>query len=349
MDGIPCAAPTVPRLQFSTEGFAPRERLEAYRAFASRAFAIDPADGVPPPDFRARRVTWRIGSLVLSRTSVDALRSARDARHIRQDGLDLWVVTAWRGGRGAWRSGDDTAEAAPGRVLLQGLHHAVEGTQGPADWVRLYLPREALSPVADRLRAGVVGGVAAELLWTHLDALAGVADRLPAEEAPRVAEGTVALLRAALAGRAEDRDAARRPLEEALRLRAIRMIRAEIHSVRLDPARLARLCGVSRTRLYGAFEAEGGVAQAILRERLLAARRALADPAETRPVARVAEACGLADPSSFSRSFRRAFGVPPRAFREAALGPAPPQAAPWNDGADGGFAALLRSLHPPAG
>lgn len=343
MDGTTRSAPTVPTLRFSTDGYAPHERFEAYRASASRAFAIEPAGGAAPGDFEALRLSWRLGPLVLSRSSVGALRSSRDARRIRQDGLDLWVVTAWMRGDAAWRSGEATATGAPGRVLLQGMHHAVEGEQDPSESVRIYLPREALSPAGDRLRAGVVGGVAGELLWTHLHALAGAAGRLPAAEAPAVAEATLALVRAALTGGPEDREAARRPLQETLRLRAMRLIRAELGSVRLDPARLARLCGVSRTRLYEAFEAEGGVARAIQRERLLAVRRALADPAELRPVSRIAEAHGLADASAFSRSFRQAFGMPPGAFREAAFA-AP---AAWS-GEGEGFAAWLRGIRPAA-
>jgi AraC-like DNA-binding protein len=102
------------------------------------------------------------------------------------------------------------------------------------------------------------------------------------------------------------------------------------------------MAGLSRTQLYRVFEAQGGVARAVQRERLRAIARTLADPEERRPVAQVAEAFGMPDASAFSRVFRREYGVTPRAFREAALlGLGLPQGG---SRAEGGFACLLRGL-----
>jgi AraC-like DNA-binding protein len=94
------------------------------------------------------------------------------------------------------------------------------------------------------------------------------------------------------------------------------------------------------------FEVHGGVALCIQRERLAAAHRALSDPADLRSISEIAESVGLFDPSSFSRMFRRNYGISPRDLRLStsagthAAGSHVPAAA-WQPG---NFPALLRML-----
>ena len=54
-------------------------------------------------------------------------------------------------------------------------------------------------------------------------------------------------------------------------------------------------------------------------ERLQAAHRALSDPSDGRTIVKIAEDVGMFDASTFSRIFRREFGVSPRELRAAAL------------------------------
>ena len=104
-----------------------------------------------------------------------------------------------------------------------------------------------------------------------------------------------------------------------LRSRVLALIRSQLGSVRLDPARLCQMAGMSRSQLYRLFEPDGGVARTIQRERLRAIRRILADPTDRRSLARIAEDLGMPDPSGFSRAFRQEFGMTPTEFREEVL------------------------------
>jgi AraC-like DNA-binding protein len=85
---------------------------------------------------------------------------------------------------------------------------------------------------------------------------------------------------------------------------------------------------MSRSQLYRLLEGEGGVTRYIQRHRLRASYAALTDPLDDRPVAAVAEACGFHDPSTFSRTFRREFGLSPTDVRAAARSGVPPRAEP---------------------
>jgi AraC-like DNA-binding protein len=96
--------------------------------------------------------------------------------------------------------------------------------------------------------------------------------------------------------------------------RARHGVRRNMASVEFGPAELARLLAMSRSKLYRVLLPEGGVAHFINRERLLQARRELAAD-ETASIHAIAARVGFKDHSTFSRAFRRAFGVTPTQTR----------------------------------
>lgn len=88
----------------------------------------------------------------------------------------------------------------------------------------------------------------------------------------------------------------------------------------LDLAQLAREAGLSAFHFLRLFAAVLGVTphQYLVRSRLRRAARLLA--ADDRPITDVAYDVGFGDLSNFVRTFHRAAGVSPRAFRQAAHG-----------------------------
>jgi AraC-like DNA-binding protein len=78
---------------------------------------------------------------------------------------------------------------------------------------------------------------------------------------------------------------------------------------------LARQVGFSRFHFTRLFRQALGVSphQVVLRQRIEHAQRLLAETAL--PLARIAGACGFANQSHFTHAFKRALGMPPRAYR----------------------------------
>jgi AraC-like DNA-binding protein len=68
---------------------------------------------------------------------------------------------------------------------------------------------------------------------------------------------------------------------------------------------------MSRSNLYRLFDDTGGVARYIRRERLLEARAVLSNPSTTQSISAITEDLCFADASSFSRAFKREFGIAP--------------------------------------
>ncbi|WP_162245431.1 helix-turn-helix domain-containing protein [Methylobacterium sp. Leaf466] len=87
----------------------------------------------------------------------------------------------------------------------------------------------------------------------------------------------------------------------------------------LTPERIARRTGVSRTVLYRILEPLGGVATCVQRQRLHLMRGALAHRGDARSIKTIAHASGFRSVTHASRSFHKAFGMPPGSYRQAGL------------------------------
>ena len=91
-----------------------------------------------------------------------------------------------------------------------------------------------------------------------------------------------------------------------------------LHDFDLGPDFMCRKLGVSRSVLYRAFEATGGVTEYILRRRLAGAYRLIVDPAHPHErVGVLAARCGFSNVAVFNRAFRHAYGMPPTELRDA--------------------------------
>lgn len=338
----------LPSTVVTTEGLPPEAQFDAWRAFTAPCIDALPRDGVEH-GFVARSESWRLEPFLLQHSRLPACDYRRTADQARRDDLDHWLIGICRDGRHRQRSGDQVTDMAPGLPHLfrtaAAFHAEREGEA--IDWIGLYLPRDALPELDGALSAAAgraLQGPIGELLAGFLVELV---QRLPAisvAEARHLAGSVQALLAAACAGdgrRLPEESQAAVATSQLARIR--RMIRADLGSAGLTPARLCRRANVSRSTLYRLFDPFGGVMRYIQRERLRLTHRRLSDPEERESVARIAEAAGLFDPSSFSRAFRREFGCTPaevRAMARAGLvAPTRRQAGP-----EPSLAAMLRGL-----
>ena len=128
---------------------------------------------------------------------------------------------------------------------------------------------------------------------------------------------------------------ARGHIDLTLMERVRQAVRKNLHSPSLGPDKLCREAATSRSQLYRLLEGEGGVAHYIQRRRLSESFSILCDPSNSFPIGKVAEMLCFADGSSFSRVFRREFGMSPRDVRSGAVGGAPPEASLRNVAAPG--------------
>lgn len=98
--------------------------------------------------------------------------------------------------------------------------------------------------------------------------------------------------------------------------RAKKLIAAQLAKRDLSPEKLCRDLNISRSRLYRIFAPSGGISNYIRRQRLLRTRDILSDDKDRRSISLIAEEWGFMDPSTYSRTFRREFGMTPKEARE---------------------------------
>jgi AraC-like DNA-binding protein len=327
----PAGDPSQDRLRplvFSTASYPAPEQFEVWQERCGPVISLDPVQR-RPDGFVARNEIWDLGSMVLSSVVAPAALFARSTAELRRAAIDHWVIAYTRSGTTTTRTGDDVTVAGPGVPYVWSFGRPFDGVRSDLDWTALFLPRDRFSDFAGRLDAAHGTTLDTPTGFLLVDFLGVLERRLPtltAAEMPSVEQAIRAMLGVSLPQ--ADASASGVPdLDIARRERVRRLIQANLASATLGPRSLCRMAGLSRSTLYRLFDALGGVAAYIQRQRLRAAHEVLCSPDDTRPIHAIAEACGFADASVFSRAFRQAFGCSPRDARVAAASGAPPPSA----------------------
>ncbi len=107
-------------------------------------------------------------------------------------------------------------------------------------------------------------------------------------------------------------------------------IEAQLGRADLGPDDLVEAFSLSRATLYRLFEPLGGVSAFILDRRLNRALQAITAPhAAPLRLKQLAHDLGFAHPTSFTRAFKKRFGMPPHEVRTLRSYPGEVQSAAW--------------------
>lgn len=336
---------------FSTSALDARDRFDAWRAFNAPTVELLPRYA-PGASLAGERRLWTFGPCVLSVARAPASHERRSAAQARRDGLDHWLLTMVRGGVRRLRMADGRCVTMqPGEIHVLGLDEALEGEQSDIEWISLYLPRGTmprLDPCLEVARRRPMAVSSSQLLAAFIESLAGRLPIMRPEDTVPLADATLGMIEAGITLSVQPGNGLPATLEAAKRAQIEAIIRANLGSAVLTARRLCLLAGISRSSLYRMFEPDGGVMHFVSRQRLVAARRMLADArGAAGSIARIAEEVGFFDHSSFCRAFRREFGLAPGEVRQA---PNPaPAAIPGPPASPGGFADVLTGLSPRGG
>lgn len=252
-----------------------------------------------------------LADLVLVDCSCDPCAGARRGYEIGRTDDEYLVMLMTLGGREVVVQGDRESQLTSGSIVAwDSAAPARFLVQEPLVKRSLFVPKSALSEVGARgelLTGSVLDGDAPAviLLRNYLDALARTIDDLPLSALPAARNATIELLVAALQAPAEAPGVS--PL--ATRHAAERYIDRNLAEHQLSPVTVAAGLGISVRSLHRAFEDSGETVSGFIRLRRLA--RAHDDLLAGTPVSQVARRWRFADPSHFSRSFKRYYGHSP--------------------------------------
>jgi AraC-like DNA-binding protein len=293
------------------------QRLRAWRLTIEALFEANAAEG---EGFSACLTVYHFNRFLLCRGRLDGARYYRDSARLGWCDLDHYLLhlPLQRG----LVAGNGLRVRASDMVMLD-LAQPADFRTTASEGVSLLIPRTALAPLlhdAEQLHGRVLrrDSAAGEFLSVLLVSLAAAAPRLVMHEALRLTRPIIELVAACFGQTAARQAPAPSTLHVDLGRRVRAYIEQNLHREDLAPVTLAKELGVSRSQLYRAFERLGGVCHYLRQRRLRRCLLALCDVANSRRhIVDLACEHGFADEAHFSRLFRKAFGLSPRAARTA--------------------------------
>jgi len=303
---------------FATHSLPAAAQFDAWRSWYGSVFESTPQRPVEE-GFRAKVSTWVLDGFTLSQISAPAVNGIRTKAHIRRNPVDHWVVTSYR--HGTTRIGTQSTSLEPqlGAPFIVSLAEELAAERSnDSDRVALHLSRDrfqAISPLLDAARGQSLDSPSGRMLADYMLLLKRNLPSLEREDAPRVSSAVHAMIEACLAPSVDRIAKAGPQVNVTLMERVRRAVSKHLRSPSLGPAKLCREVAMSRSHLYRLLEGEGGVARYIQRRRLSESFTLLSDAANDLSIGSIAEALCFADASSFSRAFRREFGMAPGEVR----------------------------------
>ena len=184
--------------------------------------------------------------------------------------------------------------------------------------------RNPAKPLIDRLLRDITAvalgsdNPVARLAFTYFSQLAVTDELHQGVHADAVVEPSVELLRAVLTSQHGSSSLAKGPLEAALSLRIAQYVREHLADPDLSAARIAAAHGISVRHLYVVLSRSGiSLGDWIRTRRLAECRRELAGPnGRLRTIAAIGRSWGFVDATHFSKVFKQAYGISPRAWRD---------------------------------
>ena len=319
---------------FATSQLPKTHQLEAWRAWYDTIFDVTPKQA-SNDDFVATNSTWTVPGLTLSRVASPPNTVSRTKSVIRHNSVDHWVITLSKESTSDVTTRGVSFEAAPRTPFILSFGEEIGIRRRQDDnRVQLLLPRDsfqAIAPVVDAARAMPLTSPAGRMLADYILLLEQNVPALDDDAANRLSNAVQAMLLACLAPTSDSQMAARHQIRVTLMERVRQAVRRNLRSPSLGPAKLCREAATSRSQLYRLLEDEGGVTRYIQRRRLSESFSILCDAQNNISIGAVADMLCFSDASSFSRAFRREFGMSPtdvRAATQTGLPPAPPPRSP---------------------
>jgi AraC-like DNA-binding protein len=293
---------------------ARKREFDLWRSGMSPLFAMDAADARARSAFGAQLTSYQFADVAIVSGHASAATFERTAPLIARSGIDNICALDAEG---------RAVEVHAGDVCFLDLSRPINLRAPDYESLTLILQRAALQPhIADldsfHGRILQKNSPLNTMLVGHLRTLFAEAPMLSSADGRAAANGTAALI-AAFAGPSDKgRDAIARSESAKSLLTFRRFIETSLHNPELGPDFICRKLGVSRAKLYRAFEPMGGVSSYVHQRRLARASQLITDPAHAHErVGAIAARCGFGNVSVFSRAFRQAYGMPPTEMRDA--------------------------------
>ncbi|TWF47378.1 helix-turn-helix domain-containing protein [Neorhizobium alkalisoli] len=260
--------------------------------------------------FNARQKVWRMGNLALLSLDYPGTGYHRRWSSKKNPVFDHWILSV------PLIAGPSGIKKHSGELRWHCLAAPYEAEGKDDGTLALILPRDFAFTQPSEL---LIRPEMASLIVDYIELLHRSLPYRTERDAEHIATATTTLLAACITCCRNKLEEAEGPINAVIIARAKKHIAAHLADRNLSPDTICRDLNVSRSRLYRIFEAAGGISNYIRRQRLLRTKDLLSDETNKRSISSIAEEWGFMDPSTFSRTFRREFGLTPKEARNGGL------------------------------
>ncbi|MBW8812998.1 MAG: helix-turn-helix domain-containing protein [Caulobacterales bacterium] len=307
----------------TTDAAPEGKRLDFWRDVVCSTFFLAECHATREGPFHGSISTTATPQIAVSRLRSGAQHVVRNADHVRRTDGEVFLINLQVSGHGGFVQDGREVLLGPGDFTCTDSTRACEmHYTGDFEQVVFYMPRTLVTEArgeTDRLTATHVAAESpiGSIVSPFLRQVAAQIRHVQASTAARLAETGMALVMTAFGEMAGGDHDPRRWGRMALRERANQVIDARSCDPDLNPATVAAALGISLRHLQSVFREDGTTpSEWIWRRRLERSRRDLAAPAlAAASISTIAYACGFSDVAHFSRRFKAAYGLSPRAFR----------------------------------
>jgi AraC-like DNA-binding protein len=323
--GVTCHGERV-EATLDTVTLDPPEREDAVRSLIrSSVVRVEIEHHVAPPDLAVSLALGQYGDIGVCATRATPATVRRTARQAREETEPMVFLSLQRSGSSIVVQHGREALLTPGTFAVYDtaspysllFADGIDTTFFRVPRTALALPETAVSDVS-AVRIGSANPLAG-LTFAYLARLADDPAILDGGYGTAVAAPTVELIRATLAVQLGDDQLSRDPLENTIGARILADMRSHLTDADLSPAAVAARLHISVRYLHRLLQREDiRFGQWVRRHRLEGARRDLAEPTRIgTPIAAIGRRWGFTTAAHFSKSFRAAYGMSPRQWRDA--------------------------------
>jgi AraC-like DNA-binding protein len=312
-------------LILDTRGFAAAERAEVVReTIASTVVPVDidfPAESGPAAVYGA---ITDLGPVRVCSVRSNATRVERTPRLARDDLEPRIFLALQLAGSSLIVQDGREAVLRPGELAFSESTSPYTLLDG--DGIRQHffsIPVAALALPHDVIRRLAAVTLSrrhpvADLAGAYFGRIGARPDLCAQPGADAIGQPSIDLVRVLIATHLDAAALGRETAHATLQLRILEYVRAHLPDPDLNAAQIAAAHHISVRHLYNVLGAGGiSLGDWIRTRRLEECRNALARPGQSIAIGRLARRWGFRDASSFGRSFRAAYGMSPRAWRDA--------------------------------
>jgi AraC family transcriptional activator of tynA and feaB len=305
--------------QWSTKGFRPRERTDAWQAALNQSHLSWNLSQIPRRGFAADIQVGRLQDLQVARCVCQPCSGFRQSLEIAQSKAAYYGLLLLYDGQEEVEVGSRRALLGPGSSLLWDSTEPIRfKLHSPVCKTTVFVPQKRLQDALPQTRRLV--GVAFDwrrglgaVTASHISALGSHICYIDNRQAESAAETTLELIAISLGSqdtRAGDSQRA------GMLARIKEHVESHLNDDELGPRTLARRFGISLRYVHLLFAGEGITASRyILERRLERCRRELKVVGSHKNVTEVAIDWGFNDPAYFSRVFKKRYGLSPLQYR----------------------------------